>query len=267
MADINFKIKNGLVVGDLDIVTPGGTVTLPSGTADLAPLDSPAFTGVVDFSGATLNGFESLPDQSGNSGKYLTTDGSTASWGVVSGVEELPPQTGHTGEFLTTDGTNVSWTAVSPGTLPDQTGNTGKYLTTDGTTASWSTIETVSGTSPDFSTSISLDSTVITTTSTSTITVNIATTIDTMSASSYRSAEYLVQVTQGTKYTTSKFILLHDGTTASISEYGILQFGSPSIPLTISATISAGNVLLQATITDAATTNADIILTRTALIV
>jgi hypothetical protein len=34
-----------------------------------------------DFSWTTFTG---LPSQSGNSGKYLTTDGSTASWGTVS---------------------------------------------------------------------------------------------------------------------------------------------------------------------------------------
>ena len=51
---------------------------------------------------------------------------------------ELPSQTGHSGEFLTTDGTSVSWAAVSGGSLPSQTGNAGKFLTTDGTDASWS---------------------------------------------------------------------------------------------------------------------------------
>ena len=53
---------------------------------------------------------------------------------------ELPSQTGHSGEFLTTDGTSVSWAAVSGGLLPSQTGNSGKFLTTDGTAASWSDV-------------------------------------------------------------------------------------------------------------------------------
>lgn len=49
---------------------------------------------------------------------------------------ELPNQSGNSGKFLTTDGTNPSWATV--GGLPDQTGNAGKFLTTDGTDASWS---------------------------------------------------------------------------------------------------------------------------------
>jgi hypothetical protein len=48
-----------------------------------APLASPAFTGSVDFTGATVTGIDSLPSQSGNSGKYLTTNGTSASWSTV----------------------------------------------------------------------------------------------------------------------------------------------------------------------------------------
>lgn len=48
----------------------------------------------------------SLPDQTGQSGKFLTTDGTSASWGTV---ESLPTQIGNAGKFLTTDGTDASW--------------------------------------------------------------------------------------------------------------------------------------------------------------
>lgn len=57
-----------------------------------------------------------LPAQTGNSGKFLTTNGAVASW-----ASSLPAQTGHAGEFLTTDGTNASWASV--GTGPVSTGN------------------------------------------------------------------------------------------------------------------------------------------------
>ena len=52
----------------------------------------------------------------------------------------VPSQAGNSGKFLTTDGTTSSWNTV--GALPSQTGNSGKFLTTDGSTASWSTITT-----------------------------------------------------------------------------------------------------------------------------
>lgn len=55
-----------------------------------------------------------LPSQTGNSGKYLTTDGSTKSWGTVSQYA-LPSQTGNSGKFLTTNGTSESWGTVSTG--------------------------------------------------------------------------------------------------------------------------------------------------------
>jgi hypothetical protein len=48
----------------------------------------------------------------------------------------IPGQTGNSGKYLTTDGSNISWSTV----LPSQTGNSGKYLTTDGTTSSWGTV-------------------------------------------------------------------------------------------------------------------------------
>jgi hypothetical protein len=52
----------------------------------------------------------------------------------------VPSQTGNSGKYLTTNGTTSSWATVDA--LPSQTGNSGKYLTTNGTTASWSTIVT-----------------------------------------------------------------------------------------------------------------------------
>ena len=56
-------------------------------------------------------------------------------------VDSLPTQTGQSGKFLTTNGTEASWANVDA--LPSQTGQSGKYLTTNGTTASWGdTIET-----------------------------------------------------------------------------------------------------------------------------
>lgn len=58
--------------------------------------------------------------------------------------DALPSQSGQSGKFLTTDGTNPSWATVSTGdSLPDQTGQDGKFLTTDGTDASWATVDRV----------------------------------------------------------------------------------------------------------------------------
>jgi hypothetical protein len=52
-------------------------------------------------------------------------------------VTVIPTQSGNTGKYLTTNGTAVSWGTVDA--LPTQSGNNGKYLTTNGTVASWAT--------------------------------------------------------------------------------------------------------------------------------
>jgi len=50
-----------------------------------------------------------VPSQTGNSGKYLTTDGTTSSWGAV---DALPSQTGNSGKYLTTNGTAAAWASI-----------------------------------------------------------------------------------------------------------------------------------------------------------
>ena len=54
-----------------------------------ADLNSPTFTGYVEFTGITdftesaVIGIDALPYQAGESGKYLTTDGEDASWAEI----------------------------------------------------------------------------------------------------------------------------------------------------------------------------------------
>ena len=93
-----------------------------------------------------------IPAQSGNNGKFLTTDGTDVSWATV---DALPSQTSQSGKFLTTDGTSASWANV-PTEIPDQTSQSGKFLTTNGTAVSWGTLPTatdsVSGVTKIYST-------------------------------------------------------------------------------------------------------------------
>jgi trimeric autotransporter adhesin len=104
-------------------------------------------------------------------------------------------------------------------------------------------------------------------TSTQAITLNTTTTVDSFDKTVYRTAKYLVQVSQGSKYTTSEVLLAHDGTTSYLSEYAVIELGGTVIPLTVSTSISAGNVLLRVTITDAATTSATVKVARTLIAV
>lgn len=53
-----------------------------------------------------------LPDQSGQAGKVLTSDGTNSSW-----QEGLPSQSNQSGKFLTTNGTSANWQALSSSAL------------------------------------------------------------------------------------------------------------------------------------------------------
>lgn len=80
----------------------------------------------------------------GNAGTVtngVVTTGSYANPSWITSLSEtkvLPSQTSNSGKYLTTNGTSTSWATVDA--LPSQTGNSGKYLTTDGTTASWANV-------------------------------------------------------------------------------------------------------------------------------
>ena len=67
--------------------------------------------GVVSAAVAGTDYQAPLPSQSGQSGKFLTTDGSALSW---DSVDALPSQTGQSGKFLTTNGTEASWADNPP---------------------------------------------------------------------------------------------------------------------------------------------------------
>ena len=84
-----------------------------------------------------------------------------------------------------------------------------------------------------------------TTTTTTSATTQVA--IDTMAAATFRSAKYTIQVTNSTDstYHVTEILLIHDGTTPAITEYGTIFTGSAEA--TFDADISSGNVRLLAT--------------------
>jgi Major tropism determinant N-terminal domain len=155
-------------------LTLGGTLAVPitnitaTGTKDSTTFLRGDGSWAAPVSGSTL------PTQTGNSGKVLTTDGTNLSWttngngtvtsvtgtGTVAGISlsgtvnsagsltlggtlAVPVAnitatgTSDSTTFLRGDG---SWATITSGTsLPIQTGNNGKVLTTDGTSLSWIT--------------------------------------------------------------------------------------------------------------------------------
>ena len=72
-----------------------------------------------------------------------------------------------------------------------------------------------------------------------------ATTINSFATTTYRSAKFVLQATNGTDYQTDEVLVLHNGSTAYKTQYAQLDTNGQFI--TYSVTISGGNVLLQGT--------------------
>jgi hypothetical protein len=81
------------------------------------------------------------------------------------------------------------------------------------------------------------------------ITDAAATAVDTFATATYRSSKYVVQVTctAGTdinKYQTSEILCIHDGTTATLTDYAVIRTGNNLV--TFTAAINGANVELRA---------------------
>jgi hypothetical protein len=117
------------LTGVITSVGPATSIASQTGTGTKFVVDtSPTLvTPVLGVATATSINGTTIP-----SSKTLVATDSTAF--------VVPSQTSNSGKYLTTDGTTSSWAVVN--SLPSQTSNAGKYLTTDGTSASWATVTT-----------------------------------------------------------------------------------------------------------------------------
>jgi hypothetical protein len=116
-----------IVIGDTatptDTTADGGGITL-KGTTDktfnwVDATDAWTSSEHINLaSGKTLkyNGTDLIASQTGNSGKYLTTDGTTTSWGTVSGY--LAPTLGSTSIASGSTVTNINDLTINSTTIP-----------------------------------------------------------------------------------------------------------------------------------------------------
>ena len=89
------------------------------------------------------------------------------------------------------------------------------------------------------------------------------TAVDTFAIATYRSAKYVVQITQGTNYQVSEIMVIHNGTNTTMTEYGMMNTnGSLG---TFATDINTGNARLLVTMGSA--TSATINISRTTIVV
>jgi len=91
------------------------------------------------------------------------------------------------------------------------------------------------------------------------------TVIDAIGTSTFTTAEYVIQAKQGTKMTSTKALVMWDGTNAYISEYAVVDSSGGAANIVLSVNEAGGNLSLTAESPDAATTNVVIKAVRTAL--
>jgi hypothetical protein len=143
--DSDYSATNGTSIASLAALATGDVLEIITFTSfDLATAiqlsNFDAKGDILVASGADAVG--RLPV--GTNGYFLKANSSQTLGVEWATVDALPSQTGNSGEFLTTDGSTASWAAISQ--VPSQTGQSGKYLTTDGTTASWAAVPSGGGT-------------------------------------------------------------------------------------------------------------------------
>ena len=77
-------------------------------------------------------------------------------------------------------------------------------------------------------------------------------TINTFNKTVYRTAKYIIQANTSDSYAASEALVIHDGTTAYVTEYGTLY--SNNNLYTVSSDISSNDVRLNVTPTGSGTT-------------
>ena len=234
--------------------------------------DNLKVTGISTFSNTTFTGTVYAGSSTGDSGQYLRSTGVGVTWATFPSTRSTDTQTATSGQtsfnFTYTVGyldVFVNGVKLPPSEFTASNGST--VILNDAAFAN-DTLEFVSyynapgsGTGAQNLTSladVNITSPVygqtlrhngvkfvndfhphLTTASTSQVSIT------NLPIASYRSAEYLVQVTEGTKYHVTKIIAIHDGTNVTFNEYGTVTT-STSLA-TFSLDINSGSMRLLAT--------------------
>jgi len=138
---------NGLLLlKTTDYITAGGNAVIllsAAAAGDIVEVVTVTnLNSVNTYTQAEINSaiLTAVPSQTGNSGKYLITNGTATSWAAVAGdIESVTAGTGLSGGG-SSGAVTVSLDTTSQYVVPSQSGHTGKYLTTNGSAASLATV-------------------------------------------------------------------------------------------------------------------------------
>jgi hypothetical protein len=90
-----------------------------------------------------------------------------------------------------------------------------------------------------------------------------ATAVDSWAVATYRSCKYVVQITQGTNYQVSEILVIHNGTTTTMTEFAVLETNGALA--TFTSDVNTGNARLLVTMGSA--TSATINVTKTMMVI
>ena len=94
------------------------------------------------------------------------------------------------------------------------------------------------------------------------LTSSAATVIGTFPLEFFKSGEFTVEMEQGSKTTATKVMVAHNDSTSDFAQFGTVQIGSPAIAATFSTNISGSTVQLLVSVSDAATTNVNVMASK-----
>ena len=254
------------------LTAPGGTQINSSGNYLTTPGLTVSY--VADFSAGASNVtpiyIKGAASQSANlqewqnsSGTVLATVASTGT--IKSGAFSSPTDLGSYINFNSTSGAmlvgirSASDIGMIVKGVASQSGNLQEWQNSSGTVLA---SVNASGQFVGDGSQLTGLTTALTTPSTVTLSANTATTVDTTALSGFTSLEYMVSLKQGSKVRTSKVVLQTDGTSVDMTEFAITETGGTMSGVVISATTSGSDAVLQATVTDASSTNVTVKLAK-----
>jgi len=233
-------ISGNLTVNGTSITIDSTTVSISDSMFELASGNTSTDTLDIGIYGNYNDGLSGEGGVSEYTG--LFRDASDSTWKLFDGLEAEPTTTLNVGgsgfayaDLRVGDLTATTLTATNTLTgasltYPSSDGSSGQVLTTNG-----------SGTL-SFATAGGLDGGTITTTATT------ETSLDTFAIGTYRSAKYEVSISDATsgEYEFTELSIVHNGTTASVSQYGTVLTASTELA-TFGVDININTLRIRAT--------------------